>query len=407
MQRKRLLLTQYYFSHSITIAIVLVLFSIPVHECRAFSDVTLNGTARTLTLINCGVAQEVLSTISIMQFSDLPVDVICLIIKYFDFDSLEELIRMLAFNPSGTLHKVAVSIKYSRILVTNEWQNLLRLLPRAANIKLIALLDKYFHVPLSYFSSILDDLESKWDERVPVKKSILLVFRYDLASNEIKESIIKRLFVLLQRMPYTVQHATRLFYLSDNSWDLRSSSPLEDLPLTTKFQESLESLSIHGTASVSAIDLSKFSGKDFSQYRRLSSLHLINIGISNLKDLKLPTTISDLRLSCNYIHFVDFQCLPSRLILLDLSHNRLTSIVANGYPKHLKTLNLKGNRIENIENLPSSVEDLNIALNEITGLNFDLPAKLKYLRLDVAQFYLMSESIRQLLSRKQVLVKQR
>ncbi|NBX50291.1 hypothetical protein EBT25_10190, partial [bacterium] len=87
----------------------------------------------------------------------------------------------------------------------------------------------------------------------------------------------------------------------------------------------------------------------------------------------------------NRIHLFKFDRLKDNLQFLDLSSNQLKSIDGNIFPKNLKILRLRDNRIETIPELPEGLEEFDISDNKLKVLP-NYPKSLKLL--DVSSNYM-------------------
>jgi len=143
---------------------------------------------------------------------------------------------------------------------------------------------------------------------------------------------------------------------------------------------------------------------DYSHFTSLSTVCMSNMGILSLANIEFPELIKHLVVSHNSILTLYGVKFPETLVTLDLSYNNLTGSFKTKLPM-LKVFNIRRNYIEDMMHLPDSIEDLDISFNELPSTMFRIPAALKVLRTDIAQFYLMSEKVQVELRLQQVCVK--
>lgn len=346
-----------------------------------------------------------------MDIRNFPINILVTIFNNFDFEYFPVLFRKLKLHPDDILYKVMETIQFSRVIVTNEWQNLLKLLPRAAQVRLLFELEQFMHVSLADFKLLSHLIQDHWDNRVPTQKIILFVIRCDNTVSASRYQILRDAVLVLAFMPKPVQNATKLLHLSipDEQVALPghlgielSTMALASLMLVSELRISLESLRFQGAFSTGSDLVSRKLPRNFSSYEKMHSLHLSNLGIKSVEDISFPAKLKNLVLSQNAIDHIERANFPPTLIQLDLSCNMLKLLDGDHLPLGLKRLNLSKNYIEQIEDLPASIEYLDISFNEITSARFDIPLCLRFLRTDIAQFYLMSESTRKNLLRRKV-----
>jgi hypothetical protein len=134
------------------------------------------------------------------------------------------------------------------------------------------------------------------------------------------------------------------------------------------------------TKRISSIDIHKpLSGDlDLSQIREqfnlLENIYFEEGEITNVKNI--PEGIKSLSCSKNLLISIDD--LPSSLEELNISYNYFHSIDLKNLPNLLK-LNLSHNKFHRIENLPKSLKELNIEYNQLTDLNLEGLSNLKSL----------------------------
>ncbi|KAF3985806.1 hypothetical protein FT663_05152 [Candidozyma haemuli var. vulneris] len=349
-----------------------------------------------------------------MEIRDLPLNIISLIFEYIPSEEIDRVLTAVGPRPHDILYRAADTVKHSKLLVTNEWQSSLKLLPRAVQILPIRLLEYFWHISLSDFRNLAFELEKKWDGRIPVKRNISLVFRFDLSNSSARYKTFRDLQYLLKTMPIPVQRATKLLYLSvpdtqgfllGEGIDQLTGLVLQRLVHSPAFHKSLESLRFQSaTPSFSLLASSNITLRKLSHFDQLSSLDLCNLGLRDLREICLPASLVHLNLSQNSLQTIKQDRLPPKLFSLDLSFNLLTEVDGSCLPANLKKLNIRRNMVEHLEDLPTTLEYLDISFNELTSAPFAIPPNLCYLRTDIAQFYLMSESTRHDLLNQKVII---
>lgn len=350
-----------------------------------------------------------------MRFTDLPPDILGLIFQKLDLDSLYCLLQLFTFNSSHPIHRVMETVRYSRLIVTNSWRQLLKLLPRAKKISSLDLLSRYTYLSIDEFLSFIPEWESKLHPEVTVRRKIVFVLCCDKSNLGERYMIIRKFTRLLKLMPPSVLNVTRQIFLFMAGLDLLVDRDMDEEVIALLFKRveqvsslygSLESISLDGPVAEHEPGTFNWpSGYDYLNFTNLTTICLSNLGLVYLAGVKLPQNIKHLVLSHNSIVSLRNFKLPPDLVTLDLSHNYLTGSFNAELPLNLKVLNVRRNYIEDMMYLPHSIEDLDISFNDLPSTLFRVPAALKVLRTDIAQFYLMSEKLQVDLRVQQVCIK--
>lgn len=351
-----------------------------------------------------------------MEFVDLPCDLLSLIFQEIDLDDLYSYLLLFPTNSTNAIFRVIEAVRYSRLIVTNSWRGLLKLLARAKQIGPLDLLSKFTYVSIEYFRELTSTLESKLHPEVPMKRSIIYVVCCDNTNVNERYMIMRQFSRILKTMPPVILNASREVYFCCSSLDLFlerdldeevSSALLNRIIMSQDIWSSLEKLTLLGSATAHEVrpdGLPKICF-DFSQFRALRSLHLSHLGIEDLTEVTIPHNVKELNLSNNSIKCLPGNILPRHVEVLDLSYNNLTALFGHKLPKSLRVLNLRRNFIGELRRLPDSIRDLDISFNELPSAMCNIPRSLVVLWTDIAQFYLMSESVQKELRMQQVCIK--
>lgn len=349
-----------------------------------------------------------------MEFTDLPPDILGEIFQKIDLDYLYCLLLLFDCNCSHQIFRVIDTVRYSRIIVTNSWKQLLRLLPRAKKISSLHSLSRYAYVSISDFESFIPEWKSKLHPEVNVRRKVVFVLCCDNSNLDERYRIIRTFSRVLKKLPVSVLNVTRQVFLFMAGLNLLVEQDLDEEVISCLFQSiekvsslqrSLESVSLVGPVdSHERGSINWPSCYNYSNFINLSTICLSNIGIISLASIALPEGIKHLVVSHNSIVTLYGVRFPESLLTLDLSYNNLTGSFKTELPK-LKVFNIRRNYIEDMMFLPDSIEDLDISFNELPTTMFRIPAALKVLRTDIAQFYLMSEKVQGDLRLQQVCIK--
>lgn len=344
----------------------------------------------------------------------LPFNILVFIFEQFDQKSISSFLHLINSGQDDILYQVATTIKFSKVIVSNEWQSLIRILPRALKLMPLQVLDSYMHISLADFRSLAFQLPDLWDARFPIKRSILIIIRCDLTNQSTKYKTLRDIQFLLHSMPPSVHNAIRLVNIGLPisrelvPYELNSEITtllFQKLACDTVLHQCLESLVLHGCVSSSTFSSTQFaSTKDFSHFKCLSSLHLNNLGLETIQGFCFPNSLVSLSLAHNRLQDVKYKIFPRRLKYLDLSNNVLRELNGLCLPQGLRQLNVSRNLLRDIVSLPSYIEDLDISFNDLTISAIELTLQLCKLSTDIAQFYLMPESMKQYLAHRQVMV---
>lgn len=110
-------------------------------------------------------------------------------------------------------------------------------------------------------------------------------------------------------------------------------------------------------------------------------IHTLDLSGNQITEIiNLPSGLINLNLSENLIKKVEN--IPDSVLNLDLWCNKITDIT--GIPTGLKYLNLSNNKIKKVENLSGEIEKLYIYENEITELSVEI---LKLINLKEINYY--------------------
>ncbi len=106
-------------------------------------------------------------------------------------------------------------------------------------------------------------------------------------------------------------------------------------------------------------------------------IHLGDMGITSLKDIKFPESFTWLPLSHNQITSLEGIALPPNLSILQIPNNKLTSLDGVAFPPKLTDLQLQYNQITSLEGVvfPPGLVSLDLSNNQITsfaGMQFPL-----------------------------------
>lgn len=349
-----------------------------------------------------------------MEFADLPPDILGQIFQKLDLDYLYCLLLLFNANCSNQILRVIETVRYSRLIITNSWRQLLRLLPRAKKISSLEFLSRYTYLSINEFQDFIPEWESKLYPEVNVRRKLVFVLCCDNSNVDQRYRIIRSFSRLLRRLPQSVLNVTRQVFLFMSGLNLVVERSLDEEVISCLFQSiekmsslypSLESLSLVGPVDAherGSINWPSCYG--YSHFTSLSTVCMSNMGILSLANIELPERIKHLVLSHNSILTLYGVKFPETLVTLDLSYNNLTGSFKTKLPM-LKVFNIRRNYIEDMMHLPDSIEDLDISFNELPSTMFRIPAALKVLRTDIAQFYLMSEKVQVELRLQQVCVK--
>lgn len=348
------------------------------------------------------------------QITNLPSNVLSLIFEQLDQTSLSNFLQITNSNLDNTLRLAAETVKYSSIIVSNQWQNLIKLLPRALQLMPIHSLDYYHHVSLDEFKTLAHKLGRLWDSRFPVKRRIYLVVRCDVSNQSTKYKTIRDLHYMLLEMPLCVHTAIRLVKLCLPVLNEMVPDQLSNEALTLLFQkfvedpilhESLDSPGLQGPTSALLTSIPNNPISDFSLFRNLTSLQLNDLNLESLRGFQFPISLLKLNLAHNRLRNLKCEILPPQLEVLNLSDNKLKRLIGDKMPRNLKKLNISKNMLQEICDLPPLIEELDISFNDlaITALEHTLP--LSTLCMDMAQFYLMPKNIKEYLASRHILVK--
>lgn len=344
----------------------------------------------------------------------LPFNVLVFIFEQFDQKSISSFLRLINSGRDDILHQVATTIKYSKVIVSNEWQSLVRILPRALNLMPLHMLDSYMHVSLLDFKSLAFQLPDLWDAKIPIKRNILIIIRCDLKNQSTKYKTLRDLQYILHSMPPSVHNAIRLVNIGlpisrelvPNELNSEITTLLfNKLACDTVLHQCLESLVLHGCDSSSTFLSTQYaSTRDFSHFKFLSSLHLNNLGLETIQGFSFPNSLVSLSVAHNRLQDMEYKSFPRRLKYLDLSNNELRELNGICLPQRLRQLNVSRNLLKDISSLPPYIEDLDISFNDLTISAIELTLRLCNLSTDIAQFYLMPETMKQHLAHRQVMV---
>lgn len=350
-----------------------------------------------------------------MRFSDLPPDVLGLIFTKIDLDYLYCLQTLFPLNCSNQICRVIETVRYSRLIVTNSWRQLLRLLPRAKKISSLDLLSRYTYMSIADFQEFIPVWQSKLHPEVNVKRKVVFVLCCDHSNVDERYLIIRRFTRLLRTMPSSVLNVTRQIFLFMTGLSLLIERDLDEEVISLLFRRieqvaslhnSLETVSLVGPVEAHETGCIAWPvGYDYSNFSHLTTVCLSNMGLVSISGISLPQSIKHLVVSHNSIVSLAGITFPETLATLDLSYNNLTGSFKTSLPLELRVLNVRRNYIEDMMFLPDSIEDLDISFNELPSTLFRIPLELKVLRTDIAQFYLMSENVQTNLRLQQVCIK--
>ena len=123
------------------------------------------------------------------------------------------------------------------------------------------------------------------------------------------------------------------------------------------------------------------------------NIQVVNASHNTIKwfDQELPN-LQKLNLAHNRIHLFKFERLRENLEFLDLSSNQLKSIDGDIFPKGLKVLKLRDNRIEAIPELPEGLEEFDISDNKLKLLS-NYPKSLKVLDISSNYMEIITDSL--------------
>lgn len=347
-----------------------------------------------------------------MQFSDLPPDILVSIFKKLDLDFLYCIQLLFPFNSSSQVYRVIETVRYSRLIVTNSWRQLLRLLPRAKKIDSIDLLAKYTYVSINDFQDFLPFWETRLHPEVNVRRKIVFVLCCDHSNIEERYLTIRKLSKILKSMPKNVSSVTRqvFLYMGESQFGRELDEEVIQL-LFQRVEKSedlwgfLDAVSLFGPVGAHEMGEIRWADRyDFSHFAVLRTLCLSGMGLTTIANITFAESIRHLAISHNSLANLDKVQLPENLVTLDLSYNNLSGSFKATLPQ-LKVLNMRRNFIEKMMELPDSIEDLDISFNELPLQLVKIPDHLKVLRTDIAQFYLMSEKVQNRLRLQQVCVK--
>lgn len=348
------------------------------------------------------------------QITNLPSNILSLIFEQLDQTSLSNFLQITNSSLDNTLRLAAQTVKYSSIIVSNQWQNLIKLLPRALQLIPVHSLDYYHHVSLDEFNILVHKLDRLWDSRFPVRRKIYLVVRCDVSNQSTKYKTIRDLHYVLLEMPLHVHSAIRLVKLCLPDLNEMVPDQLSNEALTLLFRkfvedpilhESLDSLGLHGRTSAFLASIPNNPISDFSLFRNLTSLQLNDLNLESIRGFQFPNSLLKLNLARNRLRNLKCEVFPPHLELLNLSDNKLERLKGGKLPRKLKKLTISKNLLQEICDLPPFIEELDISFNDlaITALEQTLP--LNTLCMDMAQFYLMPKNIKEYLASRHILVK--
>lgn len=348
-----------------------------------------------------------------MEFSELPADILGLIFQKIDLDHLFYLLLLFP-DKSHPVCRVIDTVRYSKVIVTNCWRQLLRLLPRAKKIATLDLLAHYSYVAIDEFLAYIPQWQAMMDPSVCIKKRLVFVLCCDLSNLAERYLVIRQFSKVLKCMPASVLNVTRQIFLFMSGLHLLLEKDHDEQVISLLFHslenlaalyDSLESLSLVGPVSAHETGwISSPGAYDYTGFSRLSTVCLSNVGLVSLSGLSLLENTRHLVLSHNCIVSLKGVEFPAGLVTLDVSYNNLRDSLEAELPQ-LKVLNVRRNFLEKIMELPDSIEDLDISFNELPSTMFRIPASLKVLQTDIAQFYLMSEKVQGKLRQQQVCIR--
>lgn len=301
---------------------------------------------------------------------------------------------------TNPVFRVILTLRYSRLVVTNPWNGQMWGLARTRKIVRPELLPYYTYLTLRQFTSLFTTLEGRIFPEFPVVRKILFILACEDTSALEKRTVAMTFSYLLTSMPSSLMRTVRKIYLSmaDFSelkidFDVTSAIFWKINSQRCLFQ-SLEHLSLVGPITLCQLKVLTMSYR-YRHFTALRSLDLTYLGLrANLRRLKIPNTVVDLDLSHNVIEDLEGFLIPHQIRCVNLSHNNLVGLVSMPFIPSLKVLNLRKNYILGIGYLSDSLEVLDISFNDIAQLDFKLPRQLKFLFTDMAQMYLMEEEMK-------------
>lgn len=353
-----------------------------------------------------------------MPFHSLPTEILTLVFLLLEQCELDHLLGVFP-DQKNELFQIVRAVKYSRIIVTNTWHTLLKLLIRAKQIIPMGQIPMYIIMSFEDFFREVGSLDQKLCSHVKTEKRIVYAFGSDgRAYNPEIHKLMRSFSRFLQDVPNLVKHISKeisIFISNDDALAGDLGNAVNRLFFKRIFLSHgqlpyLETLRIENRMNF-AFDESggKVAFHDFTRFLALKKLVLSNLEISST-DLSgprtwFPPTLVELRLPFNIIDSLEKIVFPEGLRVLDLSYNFITCIDGEALPNGLEILYLRNNKITRIEALPDSLLDLNISLNEISDLAFDVPAHLKVLSTDWSQYYLMPRRFRDSIIKQKVFIK--
>lgn len=353
-----------------------------------------------------------------MPFHSLPIEILTAVFVLLDQCELDQLLVLFP-GKEDELYRIIQTVKYSRIIVTNTWHTLLKLLIRAKQIIPMNQIPKYMIMSFDDFFKEVGSLETKLCSRVRTEKRVIYAFGNDgKVYNPEIHKLMRSFSAFLQQVPNLVKHVSKeisIFISNDDGLNSDLDNAVNSIFFNRIFQchgqlPQLQTLRIENKMNF-AFDESggKLVLHDFTQFPALRKLVLSNLEISS-KDLSgprvwFPPTLVELRLPFNIIDSLENIKFPEGLKTLDLSYNFITAVNGDTLPPGLENLYLRNNKIARIDSLPDSILDLNISLNEISDLAFDVPTQLKVLSTDWSQYYLMPRQFRDSIIRQKVFIK--
>lgn len=346
-----------------------------------------------------------------MQFDELPLNVLVLIFQNVESLLLSSWMTNLNNHQDNDIVRVIRAVAYSNIIVTNEWYGLLMLQPRALQIESIETLSKHLHISFDDFWSLMFDLESHIDHRIPVSRSVKFVLSTDGDSNGLRYKCIRLMAKIMRQMPAFVQPSIKQIHLKlppiteigdfDRKLDSLFCTNLIMCDATSKY---VETFSIEaGVPAHEGFHPPWISTvESFSLFQSLKYLRLTKMGIVDLSTIQFPETLEKLVLSRNAIMLLSAIVFPRGLKDLDVSHNNIQIVNGRYLPNGLRHLIVNENEIEEIKNLPNLITYLDVSFNRVSVSDIELPEKLQALRTDLAQTFLMDDETRQVLSARNI-----
>ena len=167
-----------------------------------------------------------------------------------------------------------------------------------------------------------------------------------------------------------------LFNFTHQLEDLDVAHNLISMCDATHFPPSLKHLSLEGNRLENGeIDIAAMA--------QLTHLNLSNNKIRTIIPAMLPANLKRLFIDKNRITIIDPQMLPATLISFSAERNAITQIQPGNWPAALKNLNLSNNALTQLPQIPATVKIFDIGNNPIAHIDAgSLPQGLEDLKLD-------------------------